>query len=93
MPSQTYSTGYQQGLSDAQAGLMYDCSRHTQYYCDGYSQGFNYENNSQQQTPLQVPSNVSSRGKKTKTLYLSLTVNSWELDFDLPNHSTRETVP
>jgi hypothetical protein len=28
---QAYSAGYQQGLSDAQAGLTYDCSGHTQY--------------------------------------------------------------
>jgi hypothetical protein len=38
---QTYSAGYQQGLSDAQAGLTYGCSGHTQYDCNGYSQGFN----------------------------------------------------
>jgi hypothetical protein len=51
---QAYSAGYQQGLSDAQAGLTYDCSGHTQHYCNGYSQGFNtYENNSQQQTQTQ----------------------------------------
>ena len=37
---QAYSAGYQQGLSDAQAGLTYDCFEHTQYYCNGYSQGF-----------------------------------------------------
>ena len=47
---QAYSAGYQQGLSDAQAGLTYDCFKHTQYYCNGYSQGFAYENNPQQQT-------------------------------------------
>ena len=52
---QAYSAGYQQGLGDAQAGLTYDCFGHTQYYCNGYSQGFNtYENNSQQQTQTQV---------------------------------------
>jgi hypothetical protein len=55
---QAYSAGYQQGLSDAQAGLTYDCFEHTQYYCNGYSQGFNtYENNSQQQTQTQGAEN------------------------------------
>jgi hypothetical protein len=55
---QAYSAGYQQGLSDAQAGLTYDCFEHTQYYCNGYSQGFNtYENNSQQQTQSQGAEN------------------------------------
>ena len=38
---QAYSAGYQQGLGDAQAGLTYDCFKHTQYYCNGYSHGFN----------------------------------------------------
>jgi hypothetical protein len=51
---QAYNAGYQLGLSDAQAGLTYECSGHTQYYCNGYSRGFNtYENNSQQQTQTQ----------------------------------------
>jgi hypothetical protein len=51
---QAYGVGYQQGLSDAQAGLTYECSGHTQYYCNDYSQGFNtYENNLQQQTQTQ----------------------------------------
>jgi hypothetical protein len=55
--------GYQQGHSDAQAYLTYDCSGHTQYYCDGYSQGFNYENNSQQQTQTQgAEINVKGNG-------------------------------
>jgi hypothetical protein len=49
-----FSSIHQQGLSDAEAGLAYDCFKHTQYYCNGYSQGFNtYENNSQQQTQTQ----------------------------------------
>jgi hypothetical protein len=61
---QAYSAGYQQGLSDAQAGLTYDCSGHTQYYCNGYSEGFNtYENNSQQQTQTQgTEINVNGNG-------------------------------
>lgn len=61
---QAYSSGYQQGLSDAQAGLTYECSGHTQYYCNGYSQGFNtYENNSQQQTQTQgADINVNGNG-------------------------------
>jgi hypothetical protein len=60
---QAYSAGYQQGLSDEQAGLTYDCSGHTEYYCDGYSRGFNtYENNSQQQTQTQGQINVKSNG-------------------------------
>ena len=61
---QANSAGYQQGLSDAQAGLTYDCSGHTQYYCDGYSQGFNnYENNAQQQTQSQgAEINVKGNG-------------------------------
>jgi hypothetical protein len=59
---QEYSAGYQQALSDAQAGLTYDCSGHTQYYCDGYSQGFKtHWNNSEQQTQTQdTENNVKS---------------------------------
>jgi hypothetical protein len=62
---QAYSAGYQQGLSDAQAGLTYDCFKNTQYYCDGYSQGFNtYGNNSQQlsSAPTQGQINVKGNG-------------------------------
>jgi hypothetical protein len=61
---QAYSAWYQQGLSDAQTGLTYDCFKHTQHYCNGYSQGFNtYENNSQQQTPTQgAEINVKGNG-------------------------------
>jgi hypothetical protein len=61
---QAYSAGYQQGLSDAQAGLTYDCSGYTRYYCDGYSQGFNTnKNNSQQQTQIQdAEINVKGNG-------------------------------
>jgi hypothetical protein len=61
---QAYSAGYQQGLTDAQAGLTYDCFEHTQYYCDGYSQGFNtYENDSQQQTQTEgSENNVKGNG-------------------------------
>jgi hypothetical protein len=56
---QAYMAGYQQGLSDAQAGLTYECSGHTQYYCNGYSHGFNtYENNSRQTQNQDAKNNV-----------------------------------
>ena len=54
-------TEYQQGLSDAQTGLMYDCSGHTQYYCNGYSQGFNTYLQQQTQTQT-VEINVKGNG-------------------------------
>jgi hypothetical protein len=56
---QAYGAGYEQGFSDAQAGLTYDCPGHAQYYCNGYGHGFNtYENNSQTQgTEVDVKGN------------------------------------
>jgi hypothetical protein len=66
---EAYSAGYQHGLGDAQAGLTYDCSGHTQYYCNGYSLGFNiYENNSQQQTHTQgAEININGNGNYAGT--------------------------
>ena len=61
---QAYNAGYQQGLSDGQGGLSYDCSGHTSYYCSGYGKG--YSEGQAQQANNQQPSQENQQNQESK---------------------------